>query len=140
MKHPQYPVYLKERIERYEKMSNITYNFLKEVPGLMVNRTNGAFYMAVAFADKLLTSTQSLPIANPEVRELVEGLVNAPGVSPDKRFVYYILAHTGICIVPLSSFNTSLQGFRVTLLEKDEKECERIYRTLAEKIGEYLRS
>jgi alanine-synthesizing transaminase len=140
MTHPEYRNYLAERTARYEKMSNITYNFLKEVPGLLVNRTNGAFYMAVAFEEGLLTSTQSLPISNPEVKELVEGLVNAPGVSPDKRFVYYILAHTGICIVPLSSFNTPLQGFRVTLLEKDEKECERIYRTLAEKIGEYLRS
>lgn len=140
MSHPEYQTYLAERIARYEKMSNITYNFLKEVPGLMVNRTNGAFYMAVAFRDGLLTSRQSLPIANPEVRQLVENLVNAPGVSPDKRFVYYILAHTGICIVPLSSFSTPLQGFRVTLLEKDERECERIYKTLATKIGEYLNS
>ena len=140
MTHPEYPVYLAERTARYEKMSNITYNFLKKVPGLLVNRTNGAFYMAVAFREGLLNSTQSLPIANPELKELFEGLVNVTGVSPDKRFVYYILAHTGICIVPLSSFNTPLQGFRVTLLEKDEKECERIYQTLAEKIDEYLRS
>jgi aspartate/methionine/tyrosine aminotransferase len=140
MSHPEYPAYLAERIARYEKMSNITYNFLKEVPGLQVNRTNGAFYMAVAFRDGLLTGRQSLPISNPEVREVVEKLVNAPGVSPDKRLVYYILAHTGICIVPLSSFSTPLQGFRVTLLEKDERECERIYRTLATKIEEYLGS
>jgi len=140
MSHPEYRGYLAERTARYERMSNITYNFLKEVPGLMVNRTNGAFYMAVAFQDGLLTNRQSLPIGNPEVRELVENLVNAPGVSPDKRFVYNILAHTGICIVPLSSFSTPLQGFRVTLLEKDETECERIYRILATKIGEYLRS
>jgi len=96
--------------------------------------------MSVAFQDGLLNSSQSLPIANPEVRELVENLVNAPGVSPDKRLVYYILASTGICIVPLSSFNTRLQGFRVTLLEKDEKECERIYGTLSAKIQEYLGS
>jgi len=61
--HPEYQVYLHERIARYEQMSNITYNFLKEVP-----------------------------------------------------------------------------GFRVTLLEKDKAECERVYRTLAEKIGEYLDS
>ncbi|WP_243369849.1 pyridoxal phosphate-dependent aminotransferase [Geotalea sp. SG265] len=140
MSHPEYATYLAERITRYERMSNITYNFLKDVPGLVVNRTNGAFYMAVAFEKGLLTDRQSLPIENTEVRELVEGLVNAPGVSPDKRFVYYILAHTGICIVPLSSFNTELQGFRVTLLEKDEKECERIYKTLAEKIAQYLKS
>ncbi|MRR35357.1 pyridoxal phosphate-dependent aminotransferase, partial [bacterium] len=140
MKHPEYQTYLRDRITCYERMSNITYDCLKEVPGLMVNRTNGAFYMSVAFRDGLLTSSQSLPIESTEVRELVEGLVNAPGVSPDKRFVYYILASTGICIVPLSSFNTPLQGFRVTLLEKDEAECLRIYRTLAGKIAEYLKS
>lgn len=140
MKHPEYQTYLQERIRRYEKMSNITYDCLKEVPELMVNRTNGAFYMSVAFRDGLLTGRQSLPIENAEVRELVETLVNAPGVSPDKRFVYYILASTGICVVPLSSFNTPLQGFRVTLLEKDEAECLRIYRTLAGKIAEYLKS
>jgi aspartate/methionine/tyrosine aminotransferase len=140
MSHPQYPVYLEERTRRYERMSNITYSFLKEVPGLQVNRTNGAFYMSVAFQDGLLNSRQSLPIANPEVKSLVEQLVNAPNVSPDKRFVYYILASTGICIVPLSSFNTDLQGFRVTLLEREPSESERIYRTLAARIGEYLNS
>jgi hypothetical protein len=43
-------------------------------------------------------------------------------------------------VVPLSSFSTPLQGFRVTLLEKDTGECERVYRTLVEKIGEYLDS
>jgi alanine-synthesizing transaminase len=140
MSHPEYQSYLQERIGRYELMSNITYNYLKDLPGLMVNRTNGAFYMAVAFREGLLNNRQSLSIDKPEVKELVEGLVNAPGVSPDKRFVYYLLAHTGICVVPLSSFSTPLQGFRVTLLEKDMKECERVYGTLAEKIREYLES
>ncbi len=140
MQHPEYPLYLEERTRSYERMSNITYNFLREVPGLIVNRTNGAFYMSVAFEEGLLNHGQSLPIDNPEVKELVENLVSAPGVSPDKRLVYYILATTGICIVPLSSFNTPLQGFRVTLLEKEEKECERIYGTLAAKIREYLDS
>jgi aspartate/methionine/tyrosine aminotransferase len=139
-RHPEYAGYLAERIASYEKMSNITYDFLSKVPALQVNRTNGAFYMAVAFKEGLLTNRQTVPIANAEVKEVVEGLVNQPGVSPDKRFVYHILAATGICIVPLSSFSTPLQGFRVTLLEKDENECRRIYRTLAEKIGEYLAS
>jgi len=138
--HPEYSAYLAQRIASYERMSNITYDCLSQVPALQVNRTNGAFYMAVAFKDGLLNNRQSLPIANHEVKELVEGLINQPGVSPDKRFVYQILATTGICIVPLSSFSTPLQGFRVTLLEKDENECRRIYRTLSEKIGEYLNS
>jgi len=96
--------------------------------------------MAVAFKDGLLNNRQTIPIANTEVKELVDGLINKPGVSPDKRFVYQLLAATGICVVPLSSFSTPLQGFRVTLLEKDENECRRIYSTLAEKIGEYINS
>jgi len=140
MQHPEYQTYLNERIALYEKSSNITYNYLKEVPELLVNQTNGAFYMAVAFKDGALNSRQSLPIANSEVRNLVESLVNQPGVSLDKRFVYYILAATGICTVPLSSFATSLQGFRVTLLERNPAETDRIYRTLAEKTREYLAS
>ncbi|HPX62284.1 MAG TPA: pyridoxal phosphate-dependent aminotransferase [Deltaproteobacteria bacterium] len=140
MRHPEYRHYLAERIARYEKMSNITYDYLSQVPSLQVNRTNGAFYMAVAFKDGLLNSRQSIPIDNAEVRAVVDGLVNQPGVSPDKRFVYHILAATGICIVPLSSFSTPLQGFRVTLLERDENECRRIYSTLVDKIGAYLAS
>jgi aspartate/methionine/tyrosine aminotransferase len=140
VQHPEYQKYLAERITLYEKSSNITYSYLKEVPELLVNRTNGAFYMAVAFKDGALNSSQSLPIDNLEVRELVESLVNQPGVSADKRFVYYILAATGICTVPLSSFATPLQGFRVTLLERDPAETDRIYKTLAEKIRQYLAS
>ena len=140
VRHPEYSAYLAQRIASYEKMSNITYDCLSQVSALQVNRTNGAFYMAVAFKDGLLNNRQSLPIANQEVKELVDGLISQPGVSPDKRFVYQILATTGICIVPLSSFSTPLQGFRVTLLEKDENECRRIYSTLSEKIGEYLNS
>jgi aspartate/methionine/tyrosine aminotransferase len=140
VRHPEYAAYLAQRISGYERMSNITYECLSKVSALQVNRTNGAFYMAVAFKDGMLNNRQSIAITNPEVKELVEGLIDQPGVSPDKRFVYQILATTGICIVPLSSFSTQLQGFRVTLLEKDENECRRIYRTLAEKIGEYLNS
>jgi aspartate/methionine/tyrosine aminotransferase len=140
MRHPEYQAYLAERIAGYERASNITFDCLSKVPQLMVNRTNGAFYMAVAFRDGVLNNRQSLPIASSEVRELVEGLVNKPGVSPDKRFVYYTLAATGICTVPLSSFATDLQGFRVTLLEKDEQECRRIYETLSARIGDYLNS
>jgi len=140
MQHPQYQDYLKERIALYEKSSNITYNFLKKVPELLVNRTNGAFYMAVAFKEGVLNNSQSLLIPDNDVRSLVESLVNQPGVSPDKRFVYYTLAATGICTVPLSSFATSQQGFRVTLLERNPAETERIYSTLADTIRQYLKS
>ena len=138
LSHPEYPAYLRERINRYERFSNIAYDLLKDVPGVKVNRTNGAFYMSVVFKQGALNSNQTLPIEIKEVRKLVEGLVSEPGVSPDKRFVYYLLASTGICTVPISSFCTPEQGFRITLLERDEKEFTRIFETIASSIKAYL--
>ncbi len=140
LSHPEYPKYLEERKARYERCSNVAYDLLKKVPGIKVNRTNGAFYMSVAFKEGLLTHQQTLPIKNREVKELVEGLVTQPGCSLDKRFVYYLLASTGICVVPLSSFCTPEQGFRVTLLERDEEEFAKIFETLGASIRAYLQS
>jgi aspartate/methionine/tyrosine aminotransferase len=47
MSHPKYQNYLEERKQNYEKLSQIAYDILKDVPCLMVNKTNGAFYMTV---------------------------------------------------------------------------------------------
>ena len=96
--------------------------------------------MSAVFLDGLLNSKQTLPIENDEVRTLVEKLVSDSGVSPDKRFVYYLLASTGVCVVPLSSFATDLQGFRITLLERDEEEFTKIFKTIASSIQQYLAS
>ncbi len=138
--HPEYQGYLKERVDRYERYSNIAYDCLKKVDGIKVNRTNGAFYMSIVFEDGVLSSNQVLPIENKEVREHIEHLLSGPDVSLDKRFVYYMLGATGIVVVPLTSFATDLNGFRVTLLERDEKEFTYIFKTIAEAIGQYLQS
>ncbi len=138
--HPEYKNYLAQRIARYELYSNIAYDCLKEVEGILVNRTNGAFYMSVVFDNGTLTHQQTLPIAKEEVAHQVEKLVSVPGVSLDKRFVYYLLASTGICVVPLSSFATDLQGFRITTLERDEETFRMIFETIAENIRLYLDS
>ena len=140
LSHPEYPKYLAERRSRYENYSNIAYNLLNEVAGLKVNRTNGAFYMSVVFERDKLMDRQTLPIENPQVRELVEGLVNQPDTLSDKRFVYYLLASTGICVVPISSFCTEERGFRITLLEQDEKEFTQVFMTIANAITSYLNS
>jgi aspartate/methionine/tyrosine aminotransferase len=122
----------------YEKRSRIAYDLLKDIPGIIVNRTNGAFYMTVMFRDNALTPDQKLDVANARAKDRVERLVR--DVALDKRFVYYLLAATGICVVPLTGFNCDLQGFRVTLLEADDAKFEWIFKTLREKIAEYLQS
>ena len=138
--HPEYRNYLNERINRYEKYSNIAYDALRSVDGLIANRTNGAFYMSVAFKDGALNDRQTLPIEIEQVRTHVEGLVNQPGVELDKRFVYYLLGSTGICVVPLSSFATTMQGFRITILERDEDKFRMIFEKIAASIRQYLAS
>ena len=138
--HPQYHEYLEQRIRRYEKFSNIAYDSLKNVDGVLVNRTNGAFYMSLVFNEGVLSNKQTLPIENKEVRQFVESLVNKSDVSLDKRFVYYLLGATGVCVVPLSSFATDLQGFRSTLLETEEARLRKIFDIIAESIKKYLAS
>jgi aspartate/methionine/tyrosine aminotransferase len=139
LSHPEYEPYLRQRICHYERLSNIAYDVLKNVPYIAVNRTNGAFYMSVVFNEALLNDRQTLPIKQTGVKEYIEKIVNSK-IEPDKRFVYYLLGATGICVVPLTSFFTSLPGFRITLLEKNEDRFEHCIRTIADKIVEYVES
>jgi aspartate/methionine/tyrosine aminotransferase len=107
----------------------------------MVNRTNGAFYMTVVFEEGRLNRRQYLPIADRDVRELIENLTATDeNMQMDKRFVYYLLGATGICIVPLTSFSSDLQGFRVTLLETEETKLAKTFDILSESIKHYLAS
>jgi len=137
--HPEYEQYLNDRVRHYERLSNIAYNALKDVPYLIVNRSNGAFYMSMVFNEASLNDRQTLPIEQPEIRSYVEKLTSEK-IEPDKRFVYYLLGSTGICVVPLTSFFTSVPGFRMTLLDRDEDKFEYIVKTLAEKVVQYIES
>jgi len=138
--HTKYPEYLMGRVRRYEKFSNIAYKCLKDLKGVLVNRTNGAFYMSVCFEEGILNSSQTLPINNREVLEMVEELVSPETTALDKRFVYYLLGATGVCVVPLTSFATAINGFRITLLETNEAEFEKIFHVVAASIKHYLKS
>lgn len=139
MEHPEYNNYLRERSKHYEKLSNIAYDILKENRYLFVNRTDGAFYMAVAFKDGILNNKMKLKIANKNVESFVEKLID-PNMELDKRFVYYLLGSTGICVVPLTSFYTDIPGFRMTLLEKDLNKFEKTVKTISDKVIEYVES
>jgi len=134
----RYAGHIANRTAAYERRSRLSYDLLKDLPGVVVHRTNGAFYLTVMFRDGALTPSQKLVVKNDQARAKVEKIVK--DVALDKRFVYYLLAATGICVVPLTGFNCDLQGFRVTLLESDDTKFEWVFRTLKEKITEYLKS
>ena len=96
--------------------------------------------MTAVFADGVLSNDQSLPIEDTAIRQLVESLV-ATDIKLDKRFVYYLLGATGVCVVPLmGGFNSTFYGFRFTLLEEDETVFKRSMEILRKGVCAYLDS
>ncbi|MGR3311374.1 MAG: pyridoxal phosphate-dependent aminotransferase [Candidatus Brocadiales bacterium] len=135
---PRYREYHEKRNKMYERRSVFACDTLKKIDGLIVNQTNGAFYMTVAFKDGVLNEKQRLEIKNNTIRNYIEEITQ--NVALDKRFVYYLLGATGICVVPLTGFSCDLYGFRVTLLEADMERFKWIFLTIAEQIKDYLNS
>jgi len=134
----RYPAHLKRRAEMFAGRAEEAYSIFKPVPGTIVNRVHGAFYFTVVFEDRLLNNHQSLKIENREAAALIESIVQ--GVSPDKRFVYYLMGATGICVTPLSGFHSSLPGFRITLLQTDDAKRRDTFHRIAQAIRDYLAS
>lgn len=129
------------RLELNKKIGRrceIINKILGEVPELMFNPTYGAFYNSIIFKDGVLNNKQTLPIKDNKIKAKVEKWCE--GVSPDYRFVYYLLGATGICVVPMSSFCCDLQGFRLTLLEEDENELINTFSLLKNAIKDYIAS
>lgn len=134
----RYAPHLQAVSAEYGKKAELFAQAFAEVPGIIVNKPQGAFYAAVVFRDGVLSDMQTLPIADLAVRQRVEALVQ--GVARDKRFVYYLMASTGVTVVPLSGMNSHLHGFRLTLLEPDEAKFRGMLATLAEGVRRYIES
>ena len=105
---------------------------------VIVNKPSGAFYYTVMFKDGVLRDDQVLDVENDRVRYAIERMVQ--GVAPDKRFVYYLMAATGIVLVPLTGFQCSHHGFRATLLETDDTKRSWIFRTIRSALDRYVES
>ena len=143
---PRFKVYREETNKNIGRRSKIISDILGTVPQLTFNETFGAFYNTIIFRDGSLKSTQKLKIANAQISGLVDSWVNNTDGTPkqdialDKRFVYYLLGAKGVCVVPISSFCSELQGFRVTLLEEDEDTLVKTFTAIRDGIVEYLQS
>jgi alanine-synthesizing transaminase len=143
---PRFKVYREATNKNIGRRSKIISDILGTVPQLTFNETFGAFYNTIIFRDGSLKSTQKLKIANAQISSLVDSWVNNTDGTPkhdialDKRFVYYLLGAKGVCVVPISSFCSELQGFRVTLLEEDEDTLIKTFTAIRDGIVEYLQS
>ncbi|MEQ9288137.1 MAG: pyridoxal phosphate-dependent aminotransferase [Cyclobacteriaceae bacterium] len=137
--HPRYNEYLKEKNKSISTRSGIIGNHFQDVPYIKFNKTNGAFYNTIVFQEGVLNNNQFLKIEDDKTRALAESWVE--GIEkPDSRFVYYLLAAKGVCVVPLSSFQSNLLGFRITLLEEDEDVLHFTFGQIAAAINEFCNS
>ncbi|WMJ73068.1 pyridoxal phosphate-dependent aminotransferase [Cytophagaceae bacterium ABcell3] len=140
MEDPKYKAYRKAQNESIGRRSKIIADILGQIPQLKFNETYGAFYNTITFEEGVLHSKQKLKIKDPKIQKMVESWVEQPDVDLDKRFVYYLLGATGICVVPISSFCSELKGFRITLLEENEELLTQIFTNLKDALVEYLAS
>jgi aspartate/methionine/tyrosine aminotransferase len=136
---PRFRPYRELTNQNIGRRSKIIADILHTVPELTFNETFGAFYNTIIFRNGTLKPKQKMKIENEEIRKLVEGWVNLD-IPLDKRFVYYLLGAKGVCVVPISSFSSELQGFRVTLLEEDETILRKTFTAIRDGIVEYLNS
>lgn len=132
----RFNAYRKEENDKIGNRSKVISEILRDVPFIYFNETFGAFYNTIVFKEGALKKGARININNNLAEELFESWVT-DDMDLDKVFVYNLLAATGVCVVPLSSFHSELNGFRVTLLENDEKLLKATFQKIRDALYEF---
>lgn len=119
MTHPEYQNLLDSRCEKIGRKMKTLRNILDEIPGVTCAGGGGAFYAIIHFEPDLFEVPLPVELFSKQRLELFNSWIKEDDKA-DLKFVYYMLAGFGICSVPLSGFNCSIPGVRVTLLEESD--------------------
>ncbi|TAE75847.1 MAG: pyridoxal phosphate-dependent aminotransferase [Bacteroidetes bacterium] len=138
MQDKRYADYRQEVNQKIGKRSEVIAEILGNLPQIRFNKTYGAFYNTIIFKKGVLKKGQKMTIKNQHIQKMVEDWTSQE-MPFDKRFVYYLLGAKGVCVVPISSFCSELEGFRVTLLEENEDILLHTFHAIREGIEEYCR-
>jgi alanine-synthesizing transaminase len=136
---PRFKQYREQTNQNIGKRSREIARILSPVKEVTFNETFGAFYNTIIFREGVLKPHQKLIVPNPHAAQFVAQWT-ANTLPLDKRFVYYLLAAKGVCVVPISSFSSHLHGFRVTLLEEDEAVLNQTFEAIRDGLLEYVNS
>ncbi len=139
MGNSKYDSYLDARNKSIAKRSKLMDDILSDVSYIHYVETRGAFYNTILFRKDALKPGQHLKTHDTSINYLLKEWIT-PDLAADKRFTYYLLAVYGICVVPLSSFQSDELGIRVTLLEENMDVFESTFRSLREAIITYCES
>lgn len=138
--HPEYKRWNTRYTTELENNATAIFRILSRTPGLRVSPIQGAFYMMALFDPKALNARQTLPIKRASLRAFIRQAVAKRNLPLDKRFAYYLLAATGICVVPASDFKSPYPGFRITTLDRNPAWRNRVFRLLSAAVQRYLAS
>jgi aspartate/methionine/tyrosine aminotransferase len=133
----RYPEHLANRRTKYIRRAEEAVQSLNAHSALNVVMPKGAFYLSVTFSDKFVHKPFVLQAANVQAQKLLdkELAIIAPQ-DFDKRFCYQLMAHNGICVVPLSTgFISHVSGFRMTLLEEEDAKFSQTLAAIKKAVG-----
>lgn len=128
LSYPEYSQYLAKRTAHYEERAEQLYQTILKLKGVHFIKPHSTFYATIFVdSDVLERSAGRLKPQNLEAGDILSKAMQAnPDMPIDKQFCYKLLASTGLCVVPLSGFNTNTLGFRMTLLEQDDNQFQQI--------------
>lgn len=124
LSHPKYSMFLTERKRMLAKKVRLLKDRLKNLDGVHCAGAEGAFYAALHVGQNFSTSDINPELLPDEQRKLYESWTSGTDEKSDMALVYYLLAGAGVCTVPLSGFNCTVPGIRITLLEQNPDHFE----------------
>ncbi len=130
--HPEFPAFLDSRLKKYKARLDTAMEIFAGCDVLQPVVPDGVFYLTVKIDTDKFPLTKQLVSANDDVRMYIDMLSEKNDLRTDKQFAYELLGSEGVCVVPLSGFESPYDGFRMTLLEEDAdlfaETCRRIRR------------
>ncbi len=136
MKDKRYKKYQDDRNALFKKRAKLSFKIFSKIKWIKVNETKWAFYFTIVFEKEKISKKRMINVES-KYFDIIKAKLETSKF--DKKFVLYLLAKTWICTVPLSWFNTDLQWFRMTLLEKDDKQFEYICNQISITLIEFLK-
>ena len=128
--------YIEKRIEKYKQRADLAEEILWNIKQIFFIKPKWAFYLSIIFKKEYINENYSPKIENKELGVFIKNRLKN-NKRFDKKFCYYMIAKNWICTVPLSWFNSTFEGFRITLLEEDIKKFENILKKIKDMILEY---
>ncbi len=130
---PEFEDYKTERLEKYRSRADMAEDILGDLREIIFVKPKGAFYLSIVFDMDHVDEDKSVLSNNAQLDDYMNGIIDEKARF-DARFCYRLLAASWICVVPLSGFNSTHQGFRITLLEESRQK----FRDNLEKIRDFI--